>query len=96
VIDNRPDDGRAAPGRNRLRAVGDSQAADDTGRRVDGRDDMSIQALVEQLEADGQVNQEFMDAVKAASMLGSIKTAKKAAASRANGKLGGRPRKEKQ
>jgi hypothetical protein len=35
------------------------------------------------------------DASKAAAMLGRIKTTKKAAASRENGKLGGRPKKQK-
>jgi DNA invertase Pin-like site-specific DNA recombinase len=37
-----------------------------------------------------------MDISEAARALGSIRTAKKAAASRENGKLGGRPRKDAQ
>ena len=61
---------------------------------LSGRDEIQQPQLIDELtKLEDEIGDKWLDASRAARALGSIRTAKKAKSSAANGKLGGRPKK---
>ena len=59
-----------------------------------GREEIQQPQLMDELtKLEDEIGDKWLDARRAAAALGSIRTAKKAKSSAANGKLGGRPKK---
>lgn len=61
-----------------------------------GREEIQQPQLIDEItKLEDEIGNQWLDARRAASALGSIKSDKKSKSSAANGKLGGRPRKSK-